>query len=138
METDQSLLSIFNSREIKIDLRQVNAFPQLNIKLWKAAKHLHLAKANAERVTKTPITFLPIDRVIQRKDFTQLTNKTLNMHDWFMIDRLRGVIETCKIAFEDRSLYKATESIRPLSTMTSATYSWSFRGQIWPPSQILT
>ena len=34
------------------------------------------------------------------------------MHDWFMIDRLRGVIETCEIAFEDRSLYKATESIR--------------------------
>jgi len=112
MGTDQSLLPILKSREIKMDLRQVNAFRQLNIKLWNAAKHLHLAKTNAERVTKTPIPILPINKVIPRKDFTQLTNKTLNMHDWFMIDRLRGVIETCEIAFEDRCLYKATESIR--------------------------
>ncbi|RPB03542.1 valyl-tRNA synthetase [Choiromyces venosus 120613-1] len=100
------------SREIKMDLRQVNAFRQLNIKLWNAVKHLHLAKTNAERVTTTPILILPIDKVIPRKDFTQLTNRSLNMHDWYMIDRLRGVVETCETAFKERNLYKATESIR--------------------------
>ncbi|KAG0125985.1 tRNA synthetases class I-domain-containing protein [Tuber indicum] len=99
-------------REIKMDLRQVDTFRQLNVKLWNAVKHLHLAKANAEIVTKTPIPILPIDLVIPRKDFAQLTSRTLNMHDWFMIDRLREVTEACGTAFKDRTLYKATKSIR--------------------------
>ncbi|CUS10562.1 unnamed protein product [Tuber aestivum] len=99
-------------REIKMDLREVNTFRQLNIKLWNAVKHLHLAKTNAERVTNAPTQILPIDIVIPRTDFAQLTNRALNMHDWFMIDRLRGVTEACGIAFKERNLYNATESIR--------------------------
>ncbi|PWW72091.1 hypothetical protein C7212DRAFT_354695 [Tuber magnatum] len=100
------------SREIKMDLREVNIFRQLNVKLWNAVKHLHLAKTSAEKAIETPIPILPIDMVIPRKDFAQLTNRTLNTHDWFMIDRLRRVVEACGIAFKERNLFKATESIR--------------------------
>lgn len=100
------------ARQISMELRHVDTFRRLGIKIDNAFKFFYNArkaiKENLGETTEgnssTPITI---------KSWADgLDTKNTRFHDWYMLYHLRELVAVCNLAFEERKLYNATEAIR--------------------------
>ena len=87
-----------------MELRHVDSFRRLSIKINNAVKFFCTARVAVEQATGAPIAIKPLDGALE--------SDTVAPHDWYMLHRLHGLITVCSQAFEERALYKATEAIR--------------------------
>lgn len=100
------------ARQINMELRHVDTFRRLGIKIDNAFKFFYRARnaieENAGKVAEenfsTPATAKPW--------VGPLGEEKMKFHDWYILYHLRELVIVCNAAFEERKLCRATEAIR--------------------------
>jgi valyl-tRNA synthetase len=87
-----------------MELRHVDSFRRLSIKIDNAFKFFYNARKAIEEASGSKVVIKPIDQV--------LNSNEMALHDLHMLHSLRKLVVLCNAAFENRKLYKATDAIR--------------------------
>lgn len=92
------------ARQINMELRHVDKFRKLSIKIDNAFKFYKMAQ-NREVIDENCGGSL-------KTWINGLDKGKMRPHDWYILYQLRKLVVDCNMAFEERKLYKATEAIR--------------------------
>lgn len=100
------------ARQINMELRHVDTFRKLGIKIDNAFKFFYHARKAIEESTGK-VAEAEINTAVTIKSWIEgLDKEKMRFHDWYMLYHLRELVVVCNAAFEERKLCKATEAIR--------------------------
>lgn len=100
------------TRQINMELRHVDTFRKLGIKIDNAFKFFHHARKAIEESTGKAAEAETNTAVTIKSWIEGLDKEKMRFHDWHMLYHLRELVVVCNAAFEERRLCKATEAIR--------------------------
>lgn len=100
------------ARQISMELRHVDTFRRLGIKIDNAFKFFYNARKIIEESTGRTLRENSGMPATTKSWIEDLNIKGTRLHDWYMLYHLRELVIVCNTAFEERKLYKATEAIR--------------------------
>jgi valyl-tRNA synthetase len=100
------------SRQINMELRHIDTFRRLGIKIDNAFKFFHNSRKPSDKAFGTAIEGSSRTSTTIKSWIEGLDKKKTRLHDWYILYYLRELVGVCNTAFEERKLYKATEAIR--------------------------
>ncbi|KAH8152449.1 uncharacterized protein LAJ45_03289 [Morchella importuna] len=100
------------ARQINMELRHIDAFRRLGIKIDNAFKFFHNFRKPSDKAFGTAIEGNIRTPATIKSWIEGLDKERVRLHDWYMLYHLRELVGVCNTAFEERKLYKATEAIR--------------------------
>lgn len=100
------------ARQINMELRHVDTFRRLGIKIDNAFKFFYNARNAIEENTGKSSQENPSTSDTIKSWIEGLDKEKPKFHDWYMLYHLRELVVVCNAAFEERRLCKATEAIR--------------------------
>lgn len=100
------------TRQINMELRHVDTFRKLSIKINNAFKLFYHARNAIEKDAGKVAEDNPSTSVTIKAWIEGLDKEKMKFHDWYMLYHLRELVVVCNAAFEERKLFKATEAIR--------------------------
>lgn len=100
------------ARQINMELRHVDTFRRLGIKIDNAFKFFSHARKAIEDNTGEAAKEDTGAMATIKPWIEGLDKEKTRLHDWYMLYHLRELVIICNAAFEERRLCKATEAIR--------------------------
>lgn len=100
------------TRQINMELRHIDTFRKLSIKIDNAFKFFYHARNAIKKDAGKVAEEKPSTSVTIKSWIEDLDKEKMKFHDWYMLYHLRELVVVCNVAFEERKLFKATEAIR--------------------------